>query len=90
MLTVGGVLGLLLNSLAHHWIGYNPPTLVIAGMGAFMGAVTRAPLSSIIITLELTKNTLLYHPLVISSVIAYLVARQLSRKSLFEKMNEDV
>ncbi|MGK7876794.1 MAG: chloride channel protein [Xenococcaceae cyanobacterium] len=71
-------------------MGYNPQTLVIAGMGAFMSAVTRAPLSSIIITLELTKNTLLYHPLVISSVIAYLVARQLSRKSLFEKMNEDV
>ena len=88
-LTVGGALGLLINSIAHHWIGYNPPTLMIAGMGAFLSALTRSPLSSIIITLELTKNTLLYHPLVISSIIAYLVARQISRKSLFEKMNED-
>ena len=90
LLTIGGALGLLLNSLVHHWIGYNPPTLVIAGMGAFMSAVTRSPLSSIIITLELTKNTLLYHPLTISSVIAYLVARQISRQSLFERMNENV
>jgi CIC family chloride channel protein len=90
LLTVGGALGLLVNSLAHHWIAYNPPTLAIAGMGAFLSAVTRTPLSAIIITLELTKNFLVYHPLTISSVIAYLVARQLSSKSLFERMNENV
>jgi CIC family chloride channel protein len=88
MLTVGGALGLLVNALANHWIAYNPPTLVIAGMGAFMSAVTRSPLSSIIITFELTKNFLLYHPLMISCVIAYLVARLFSSKSLFERMGE--
>ena len=88
MLTIGGALGVLVNSLVHHWIGYNPPILMIAGMGAFMSAVTRSPLSSIIITLELTKNFLVYHPIMIASVMAYVVARQLSRKSLFEKMNE--
>ena len=88
MLTVGGALGLLVNSLTQHWIGYNPPTLVIAGMGALMSAVTRAPISSTIVAFELTKNFALYHPLLISNVIAHMVAKQLSRKSLFEKMNE--
>lgn len=86
LLTIGGALGLLVNALSNHWLAYDPPTLMIAGMGAFMSAVKRTPISSTIITFELTKNFVVYHPIVISSVISYLVARKLSRKSLFSQM----
>ncbi|MGK7909426.1 MAG: chloride channel protein [Synechococcus sp.] len=86
LLTIGGALGLLVNALSNHWLAYDPPTLMIAGMGAFMSAVKRTPISSTIITFELTKNFVVYHPIVISSVISYLTARQLSRKALFSQM----
>jgi CIC family chloride channel protein len=68
VLTIGGALELLVNALAHAWLVHIPPTWVVAGMGAFLSAVTRSPLSSVIISLELAENGILYHPQVFSSV----------------------
>ena len=48
--------------------------LVLPLMGLVGGAIAGA----LIEWFELTKNFVVYHPIVISSVISYLVARQLS------------
>lgn len=88
MLTIGAAIGLLLTALIYHLSGYMPPTLTLAGMGAFMSAVMRVPISSIIITLELTKNFEAFHPLIFSCIPAYLVAQRIDRKSLYAHILE--
>jgi len=60
-----------------------PTTYALAGMGAFFSAVTRGPVTAIVIVFEITADFNLVLPLMIGSVIAYLVAHQLVGGSLY-------
>ncbi|MBW4654301.1 MAG: chloride channel protein [Kaiparowitsia implicata GSE-PSE-MK54-09C] len=58
-------------------------TYALAGMGAFFSAVTRGPITAIVIVFEITANFNLVLPLMIGSVIAYLLALRLAGKSIY-------
>jgi chloride channel protein, CIC family len=94
-LILGSMLGYLVCFLAqflNHWLhlpigtqagaGF-AVTFALAGMGAFFSAVTRGPMTAIVIVFEMTQEFSIVLPLMISSVTAYLVAEAISKGSVY-------
>ncbi len=61
-------------------------TSALTGMGAFFSAVTRGPITAIVIVFEMTTNFNLVLPLMIGSVTAYLVAESLYSGSIYKHL----
>ncbi|MGG6294259.1 chloride channel protein [Leptolyngbya sp. AN02str] len=61
-------------------------TYALAGMGAFFSAVTRGPITAIVIVFEITANFNLVLPLMIGSVVAYMLAHRLVGGSLYSHL----
>lgn len=94
-LILGSMLGYLICFLVqflNHWLhlpidtqagaGF-AVTFALAGMGAFFSAVTRGPMTAIVIVFEMTQEFSIVLPLMISSVTAYLVAEAISKGSVY-------
>lgn len=61
-------------------------TYALAGMGAFFSAVTRGPITAIVIVFEITTDFNLVLPLMIGSVIAYLIADKAASGSFYNQL----
>ncbi|MBE9177814.1 chloride channel protein [Oculatella sp. LEGE 06141] len=61
-------------------------TYALAGMGAFFSAVTRGPITAIVIVFEMTTDFNMVLPLMIGSVIAYLVADRFASGSIYSRL----
>ncbi|MFN6529766.1 chloride channel protein [Nostoc sp. ChiSLP03a] len=88
---------LILGSCLGHIIGVSelyitgvgsPTTYALAGMGGFFSAVSKVPITAIVIVFEMTTDFNLVLPLMIVSVAAYLVADKVMPGSLYEKLLE--
>ncbi|CAK6690478.1 ClC family H(+)/Cl(-) exchange transporter [Synechococcus sp. BA-124 BA4] len=88
-LVVGASLGTLVQQLCLLLFSYAPATLLFAGGGAFLGALTRTPLTAILLTFELSKNYALLLPIGFAVLTAIAVADQLERLTLFDVMLEE-
>lgn len=53
----------------------DPLAFALVGMGAFLAAATQAPLTSILVLFEITRDYLIILPLMLACVIAYYVCR---------------
>ncbi|MGL6282269.1 MAG: chloride channel protein [Microcoleaceae cyanobacterium] len=86
-LILGCALGQIVGLWEYHWLQWGEPiTYAFTGMGAFFCAVSRAPITSVIIVFEITQQFHLVLPLMISSVVAYLLAEKLVEKSLYDQI----
>ncbi len=85
-LFVGAGLGYLLASagaaFAPHWT-LAPGAYALAGMGMFIAAATRAPLTAILLVFELTLDGNVIIPLMLGCVIAYYTAGAIDGSSLY-------
>lgn len=78
----GGAFGVALAQLmpnAH----LHPEAYAIVGMGALVAASTHAPITGILLVFEMTNDYALVLPLMLATVISYLVARRLEKDSLY-------
>jgi CIC family chloride channel protein len=57
----------------------------VVGMGCFLAATTRAPITSILIMFEMTRNDAVLMPLMLACVSSYIVARSLDRESVYSR-----
>lgn len=64
----------------------SPNTYALAGMGAFFSAVTRGPITAIVIVFEITTDFNLVLPLMIGSVVAYLISERVGSGSLYTRL----
>ncbi|MBK7384923.1 MAG: chloride channel protein [Flavobacteriales bacterium] len=62
--------------------------LVLAGMAAFLTGVTRSPFTSAILVLEMTDRHSAIFQLMYASIVGYLIAYVVDRKSFYERMKE--
>jgi chloride channel protein, CIC family len=86
-LILGSTLGYLVGVFEHHILGIgDPTTYALAGMGAFFSAVSKVPITAIVIVFEITTDFNLVLPLMIVSVTSYLVADKLVPGSLYTKL----
>jgi CIC family chloride channel protein len=64
-------------------------TLALAGMAALFAGVFRAPMTSIFMTFELSGTSASIVPAMITSILGFLVARQLHRQSMLDLVAEE-
>lgn len=88
-LVLGAALGHVVGTLQYYTLGVaSPTTYALAGMGAFFSAVGKVPITSIVIVFEMTADFNLVLPLMIGSVVAYLVSSILTDSSLYQRLLE--
>ncbi|MBF2072394.1 MAG: chloride channel protein [Synechococcales cyanobacterium C42_A2020_086] len=97
-LLLGASLGSLIGYFAQTmetWIGIplgvpmgisTASTYALAGMGAFFSAITRGPITAIVIVFEITTDFNLVLPLMIGSVIAYLITDRIASGSIYNRL----
>jgi len=86
MLALGTLLGTAFGTAALVWFpeyDIQPATFAIAGMGALFAASVRAPLTGIVLVLEMTDNYQLILPMIITCLGAPLLAQFLGGKPLY-------
>ncbi len=85
-LFIGAMLGGAVGTVVHNtWPGMTggPGAYALVGMGAVVGAGTHAPITAILIIFELTNNYKIILPLMITCIIATLLATQLQKASIY-------
>ncbi|MEQ8538139.1 MAG: chloride channel protein [Coleofasciculus sp. D1-CHI-01] len=88
-LVLGSALGYLVGVAKLSFFGVgDPTTYALAGMGAFFSAVSKVPITAIVIIFEITADFNLVLPLMITCVVSYLIADQLSKGSLYQRLLE--
>jgi CIC family chloride channel protein len=86
-LILGSALGSLVGLFSSTLLGVgDTATYALAGMGAFFSAVAKVPITAIVIIFEMTMDFNLVLPLMIASVVSYLVAEQVSSGSLYDRL----
>lgn len=86
MLALGTLLGTAFGMVCAAWMpamGLDVGTFAIAGMGALFAASVRAPLTGIVLVLEMTNNYQLILPMIITCLGATLLAQFLGGKPLY-------
>lgn len=87
------VQGALLGVLVLRLVSFGFPTLLeqqaslgVIGMAAFLAAVVHAPLTAVILIVEMTANYDLLFSLLVACMIAYLVSETLGDKPLYDSL----
>ena len=65
------------------------PLLAVTGMSACLGAVVRAPATSILIVFEMTHDFALVPPLMLGALVSQFVSRRLCPKNFYSQVIED-
>lgn len=89
MLALGTLFGTAFGLACAHLFpqyGIEAGTFAIAGMGALFAATVRAPLTGIVLVLEMTDNYQLILPMIITCLGATLVAQFLGGKPLYSSL----
>jgi len=91
LLALGALLGLgvgvVANSLAPTLVP-QPQLFAVIGMAAYFTAIVRAPLTGIVLILEMTGNYNQMLPLLVSCFCAYIVAEALGNLPIYEALLE--
>lgn len=86
-MTMGSALGYLVGVLGHNiLLVESPSTYTYVGMAAFFCAVSRVPITAVILVFEMTSDFNLVLPLMIGVVTAYFVAEGLETGSLYDRL----
>ena len=91
LLVLGALVGLMtgqLSGLAFPSIAHTSAAFAVIGMAAAFAAIVRAPLTGIVLILEMTNNYEQLFPLLIACMIAFLVAEHLHNKPIYEALLE--
>ena len=88
-LILGSALGYIVGTIEYNILHFGLPiTYALAGMGAFFSAVSKVPITAIVIVFEMTTDFNLVLPLMFGSVTAYLVADKVAPGSIYDRILE--
>ncbi len=94
MLAIGSLTGYafgLVGNTVFPGAGIPPSMFSVIGMASFFSGVVHAPLTGIVLILEMTANFKLLFPMMIASLIAFYISEWLGGKPVYESLlNEDL
>lgn len=88
-LFIGAMLGGAMGSAAHSFFPDSTGSVgayALAGMGAAFAGIIRAPLTSVIMIFEITRDYAIIVPLMISNLLAYFVSQRLQHEQVYEAL----
>lgn len=89
MLALGTLFGYAFGSMANSMfpeLGIDPGMFAIAGMGALFAATVRAPITGILLVIEMTNNYYLILPLIITGLGAVIFAQLLGGQPIYSQL----
>jgi chloride channel protein, CIC family len=91
LLVLGSLIGLAIGQIAHNFVPNAvpiPAVFAVVGMAAYFAAIVRAPLTGIMLIVEMTGNYSLMLPLLVSCFCAYAVAEFTKDLPIYEALLE--
>ena len=82
---MGGAVGVMAEQVSTQ-TGLLPHVLALVGMGALFAGVIRAPVTSILIIFELTRDYNLILPIMLANLISYAIASKLRAVPIYEAL----
>ena len=89
MLVLGALLGNTIGHLAGLWfpvVASNPAAFTVAGMAAFFTASVRAPLTGIVLILEMTANYDQLFALLVTCLVSHLTAEAFKQRPIYDAL----
>lgn len=88
LLALGTLLGLACSYLMRWWIdpSLHPGMFAVAGMGALFSACVRAPITGIVLVVEMTQNYLLIFPLMVSCLTSTTVVQLFANPPIYTQL----
>jgi len=91
LLVLGSEIGLAIGMIAAHFFPAtidHPQSYAVVGMAAYFAAIVRAPLTGIVLIVEMTGNYSLVLPLLVACLTAYGLADYLRDRPVYEALLE--
>ena len=85
MLTLGGSIGLACGIWVEALTNHVPSAFIFAGMGAFVAACSRTPITAMFLAFALTKDLLILKPILISCITSFVICRLFNEHSIYER-----
>jgi CIC family chloride channel protein len=86
-LFLGAMLGGVVGSIAHRWLpGHTADAgaYALVGMGAMFAGIVRAPMASVVMIFETTRDYAVIVPLMISNLVSFFISSRLQREPIYE------
>ncbi len=88
-LFIGGMCGFFIGGIADFWIPLSPSDRIVlsaVGMSTCLGAIIRAPLTSLLIVFEMTHQFSVVPALMVGTIISVLVSHAASKANFYDSM----
>jgi CIC family chloride channel protein len=88
-LFLGAMLGGTVGSIAHHFLpGHTatPGAYALVGMGALFAGIVRAPMTSVLMIFEMTRDYSVIVPLMIANLVSLFISSRLQRQPIYEAL----
>src|SRR4029077_14824130 len=88
-LFLGAMLGGAIGSVAHHYLpGYtaSPGAYALVGMGALFAGIVRAPMISVLMIFEMTRDYSVIVPLMIANLASLFISSRFQKQPIYEAL----
>jgi CIC family chloride channel protein len=88
-LFLGAMLGGAIGTVAHHALpGYTaaPGAYALVGMGALFAGIVRAPMTSVLMIFEMTRDYAVIVPLMIANLVSLFISSQFQKEPIYEAL----
>jgi chloride channel protein, CIC family len=88
-LFLGAMLGGTIGGVAHHFFPAHvatPGAYALVGMGAAFAGIVRAPMTSVVMIFEITRDYAVIVPLMISNLLSYFISSRLQKEPIYEQL----
>ena len=78
-----------LASVGHHFLpGYvaAPGAYALVGMGTAFAGIVRAPMTSVVMIFEITRDYAVIVPLMISNLVSFFISSRFQKETIFEAL----
>jgi CIC family chloride channel protein len=88
-LFLGAMLGGAIGGAAHHYFPAHvatPGAYALVGMGTAFAGIVRAPMTSVVMIFEITRDYAVIVPLMISNLVSYFISSRLQKEPIYEQL----
>jgi len=88
-LFLGAMLGGTIGSVAHHFLpGFTatPGAYALVGMGTVFAGIVRAPLTSVLMIFEMTRDYSVIVPLMIANLVSLFISSQMQKEPIYQAL----
>jgi CIC family chloride channel protein len=82
---LGGVVGNVANHFFPHTVG-TPAAYALVGMGTAFAGIVRAPMTSVLMIFEITRDYAVIVPLMISNLVSFFISARLQRNPIYDQL----